>query len=108
MYPGYPRDNIGEYQSKLEFEDLLIVSAEVFLLWAIEGDKKLKQKIPFDKIGENIQIVDDLQPFRTRKVSILNGAHTTMVPFSLLYGNETVKETIDDDFTGKFIKKRCF
>ena len=34
---------------------------------------------------------------------ILNGAHTAMVPFSLLYGNETVKQTVDGDFTGKFV-----
>jgi tagaturonate reductase len=45
-----------------------------------------------------------MQPYRTRKVRILNGAHTVMVPFSLMYGNETVKETMDNDFTGKFVK----
>ncbi|HEA30071.1 MAG TPA: tagaturonate reductase [Leeuwenhoekiella sp.] len=108
IVPGYPKDTIEEYQSKLEFEDRLIVSGELFLLWAIEGDEQLKQKIPFDKIQENVQIVNDLQPFRTRKVRILNGAHTTMVPFSILYGNETVKETIDGNFTGKFVKNAIF
>ena len=49
-----------------------------------------------------------MQPYRTRKVRILNGAHTTMVPFSILYGNDTVKETIDTNFTGDFIKKAVF
>ncbi|WP_031426201.1 tagaturonate reductase [Flavimarina sp. Hel_I_48] len=108
IVPGFPQDSIDAYQQKLEFEDKLIVSAEKFLLWAIEGDKKLMEKIPFHKLEENIQIVTDLQPFRTRKVRILNGAHTTMVPFSLLYGNETVKGTIDNDFTGTFIKKAVY
>lgn len=105
IVPGYPKDDIESYQNKLEFEDKLIVSAEVFLLWVIEGDEKLKFKIPFDQIDENILVVKDLQPYRTRKVRILNGAHTTMVPLSLLYGNETVKETMDNDFTGKFIRE---
>lgn len=108
IVPGYPKDDIEAYQSQLEFEDKLIVSAEVFLLWVIEGDEKLKAKIPFDKIDENIVVVKDMQPYRTRKVRILNGAHTTMVPFSILYGNETVKETVDDSFTGAFVKEAIF
>ncbi|MCM4158184.1 tagaturonate reductase [Gramella sp. AN32] len=108
IVPGYPKDDIDSYQSQLELEDKLIVSAEVFLLWVIEGGEKLKAQIPFDKIDENILIVEDLQPYRTRKVRILNGAHTAMVPFSILFGNETVKETVDHDFTGDFIKKAVF
>jgi tagaturonate reductase len=105
---GYPEDDINAYQSELEYEDRLIVTSEVYLLWVIEGGEELRSKIPFDAIDENILIVDDLQPYRTRKVRILNGAHTSMVPFSILFGNETVKETMDDKFTGTFIKKTVF
>lgn len=108
IVPGYPRAEIAEYQSQLEFEDKLIVTTEVFLLWVIEGGEALKAKLPFDKINENVLIVDDIQPYRTRKVRILNGAHTTMVPFGILSGKDTVKETVDDDFTGKFVKKAIF
>ena len=108
IVPGYPKDDIDAYQQELEFEDKLVVSAETFLLWVIEGDEKLKAKIPFSKIDENILIVKDMQPYRTRKVRILNGAHTSMVPFSIMYGNETVKETVDHPFTGKFVKDAIF
>ena len=108
IVPGYPKDDIESYQKQLEFKDNLIVSAEVFLLWVIEGGADLRAKIPFDKIDENILVVKDMQPYRTRKVRILNGAHTTMVPFSLLYGNETVKETVDNKFTGKFVRDAVF
>jgi tagaturonate reductase len=108
IVPGYPKDDIESYQKELELEDKLVVTAEVFLLWVIEGDEKLKEKIPFDKIDDNILVVKDMQPYRKRKVRILNGAHTTMVPFSLLYGNETVKETIDNTFTGDFVKEAIF
>tara|TARA_R110002012_G_scaffold290058_1_gene483497 strand:+ start:29926 stop:31368 length:1443 start_codon:yes stop_codon:yes gene_type:complete len=108
IVPGYPKDDIESYQSQLEFKDNLIVSAETFLLWVIEGGVALKEKIPFHKIEENILVVEDMQPYRTRKVRILNGAHTTMVPFSILYGNDTVKETIDDTFTGRFVRDAVF
>lgn len=108
IVPGYPKDQIEEYNAQLDYKDDLIVSAETFFLWVIEGDDKLKAKLPFDKTDLDVKIISDMQPYRTRKVRILNGAHTAMVPFSLLYGNETVKETVDNPFTGDFINKALF
>lgn len=103
IVPGYPKNEIEEYNSKLDYQDDLIVTAEPFFLWVIEGDDALKQKLPFHKTDLNVKIVDDMQSFRTLKVRILNGAHTAMVPFSLLYGNETVRQTVDGHFTGDFV-----
>ncbi len=108
IVPGYPKDEIESYNKQLDYQDNLIVSAEAFLLWVIEGDDRLKEKLPFEKTGLDVKIVADMQPYRTRKVRILNGAHTTMVPFSILYGNETVKETVDNAFTGEFINRAVF
>lgn len=103
IVPGYPKNEIEEYNSKLDYHDNLIVTAEPFFLWVIEGDDALKQKLPFHKTDLNVKIVEDMQSFRTLKVRILNGAHTAMVPFSLLYGNETVRQTVDGNFTGDFV-----
>jgi len=103
IVPGYPRAEIEEYNSKLDYEDNLIVAAEPFFLWAIEGGDDLKAKLPFHKTDLNVKIVDDIRPFKMIKVRILNGAHTAMVPFSLLHGNKLVMETVNGDFTGKFV-----
>lgn len=103
IVPGYPRANIEEYNSKLDYQDNLIVAAEPFFLWAIEGGEDLKAKLPFHKTDLNVKIVDDIRPFKMIKVRILNGAHTSMVPISLLYGNKLVMETVNGDFTGKFV-----
>ena len=108
IVPGYPKDEIEAYNAQLEYKDNLIVAAEAFLLWVIEGDDTLKAKLPFHKTDLDVKIVKDMQPYRTRKVRILNGAHTAMVPMSLLYGNSTVKETVDNSFTGKFVNKAIF
>lgn len=108
IVPGYPKDGTEFYLEQLDYEDELIVVSEAFLLWAIEGDNNLLKKIPFAKANENILIVPDLNPYRTSKVRILNGAHTAMVAFSILYGKETVKEAIDDEFTGKLINDAVF
>lgn len=108
IVPGYPKDDIEAYNAQLDYSDNLIVAAEVFLLWVIEGGDDLKAKLPFDKTDLDVKIVDDMQPYRTRKVRILNGAHTAMVPFSILYGNKTVKQSVDGEFTGPFIQKAVF
>lgn len=103
IVPGYPRANIEEYNSKLDYQDNLIVAAEPFFLWAIEGGEDLKAKLPFHKTDLNVKIVDDIRPFKMIKVRILNGAHTAMVPVSLLYGNKLVMETVNGGFTGPFV-----
>ena len=103
IVPGYPRAEIEEYNSKLEYQDNLIVAAEPFFLWAIEGGEDLKAKLPFDKTDLNVKIVDDIRPFKMIKVRILNGAHTAMVPVSLLFGNQLVMETVNGGFTGPFV-----
>ncbi len=103
IVPGYPRAEIEEYNSKLEYQDNLIVAAEPFFLWAIEGGEDLKAKLPFDKTDLNVKIVDDIRPFKMIKVRILNGAHTAMVPVSLLFGNQLVMETVNGGFMGPFV-----
>ena len=108
IVPGYPKDEEAEFQNKLEYHDKFMVTAEPFFLWVIEGDEKLKQKLPFEKTNLDVKIVADMQPYRDRKVRILNGIHTAMVPFSVMYGNETVQETVVDPFTMKYVSEIAF
>lgn len=108
IVPGYPKDEIETYNKKLDYQDNLIVTAETFFLWVIEGGADLKAKLPFEKTDLDVKIVANMQTYRTRKVRILNGAHTAMVPFSILYGNTTVKESVDTTFTGDFIREVVF
>jgi len=49
IVPGYPKDEIEEYNAQLSYKDNLIVAAETFLLWVIEGDDKLKKNYLFIK-----------------------------------------------------------
>lgn len=108
IVPGYPRNEIDQYNDKLEYHDDILVTAEPFFLWVIEGGDDLKAKLPFHKIDLDVKIVEDMQPYRTRKVRILNGIHTAMVPFSIIFGNKTVQQSMDNEFTGKFIEKLTY
>lgn len=98
---GYPRDE----KIDLGYTDNMVNTSEYFHLWVVEGYENLFEEIPFDKCGLNVILTDNLEAYRTRKVRILNGAHTSFVPFGLLEGFDTVKSCIDDDKMNAFIKK---
>lgn len=108
IVPGYPKENEDELKAKIGYDDKLMVAAEVFHLWVIEGDDELNKKLPFRESGLNVKIVDDITPYRDRKVKILNGSHTAMVPVSYLFGNRTVQETVENPFTRKFVEQVVF
>lgn len=91
---GYPR---GE-QLDLGYEDNMLNTSEYFHLWVIETDHDLDAELPFSSAGLNVIITKDkLEMYRTRKVRILNGAHTSLVPYAMLEGFDTVKSCIDDE-----------
>ena len=101
---GFPRDTIQEIQTAIGYEDNLVVQAEPFHLWVIEGPAAVQQHLPTAKAGLDVKFVTDLTPYRTQKVRILNGAHTTLVPVAYLAGFRTVRESIDDAAIGTFIR----
>lgn len=103
IVPGYPRDTIEEIRAELGYDDNLVDVGEIFHLWVIEGPQSLKDELPIEKAGLNVKVVDDMTPYRTRKVRILNGPHTAMVPVAYLYGLETVGESVDHEVIGKFV-----
>lgn len=99
IVPGYPRDSAAALNEKHGYEDQLMVKAEPFMLWVIEGPQALKETLPLEKAGLNVIVTDDMTPYRQRKVHLLNGPHTTMVPLALLADVETVEDVMkDQDF----------
>ncbi|MBR4720451.1 MAG: tagaturonate reductase [Clostridia bacterium] len=98
---GYPKDE----KIDLGYEDNMINTSEYFHLWVVEGYMDLFKEIPFNKCGLNVILTDNLPKYRTRKVRILNGAHTSLVPYALLSGFDTVKSCMDDEKMLSHIKK---
>ena len=102
---GYPK---GE-NLELGYEDNMVNTSEYFHLWVIETDCDLEAELPFSKAGLNVIVTKDkLEMYRTRKVRILNGAHTSLVPYALLSGLDTVKSCIDDEVMREHIRKCVF
>lgn len=108
IVPGFPKETITEIQAKLGFEDNLLVTAEPFHLWVIEGPEELQEQFPVGQTNLQVKFVKDQTPYRTRKVRILNGAHTALVPVAYLYGLRTVRESVEDEFAGNFITRLIY
>ncbi|WP_383150855.1 tagaturonate reductase, partial [Streptomyces sp. NPDC056697] len=108
IVPGYPRDNIDEITQELGYKDDLVVVGEQFHLWVIEGPQWIRDEFPAHKAGLNTLFVDDMTPYRTRKVRILNGAHTALTPVSYLYGLNTVAESVEHEVIGQFVKELIY
>jgi len=102
---GYPKgEDLG-----LGYEDNMVNTSEFFHLWVIETDFDVDAELPFSKAGLNVIITPDkLEMYRTRKVRILNGAHTSLVPYALLSGLDTVKSCIDDPTMHEHLRKCVF
>jgi tagaturonate reductase len=108
IVPGFPKDTILETQASLGYEDNLVVQAEPFHLWVIEGPASIGQQLPTEQANLEVKFVSDLSPYRTRKVRILNGAHTALVPVAYLAGLRTVKESVDNPSIGTYIRNTIF
>lgn len=108
IVPGYPRDEIEALTAEQGYKDNIVDTGEIFHFWVIEGDKKYAEEIPFHKAGLNVLWTDNMEPYRTRKVRILNGAHTMTVLAAHLAGLETVGDCMNDEDISNFMKKGIF
>lgn len=109
IVPGYPRDNAEALWDELGYEDNNMVKAEPFLLWAVAGTREAQAKVnellPARKLGIDLVTADVVQPYRERKVYLLNGPHTTMAQVARLAGFTTVGEVMNDPTMRSFIEK---
>ena len=103
---GFPRDEHAALCERIGEQDNMMDTAEIFHLWVIQGDHE--DELPLQKAGFNVVWTDNVDPYKKRKVRILNGAHTSMVLGARLYGLETVGECLKDEKVSALLKKCIF
>lgn len=109
IVPGTPdEDRLQEIWQDLGYRDEMLTTCEVYRLFAIEGDERLAERLAFPAADEGVVVTPDVSPYRERKVRVLNGTHTAMVPAALLCGLETVQEAVEDDLVGQFVRRLMF
>ncbi|WP_299996972.1 tagaturonate reductase [uncultured Cedecea sp.] len=105
---GYPREQAKKFEQSLGYHDQFLDTAEYFYLFVIQGPESLKTALHLDKLDLNVLITDDIKPYKERKVAILNGAHTALVPVAYLSGIDTVGAAMEDEQVFEFVEQTIY
>ena len=103
---GYPRtpdlkqhlfDLIGE-------EDNLVSIGEPFGLWAVEDKGDIAKYVKAGVHNIEVVLTKNIKYYKKRKVRVLNGSHTNLIPAGLWHGKETVYDCMTDEKLVKFLE----
>ena len=103
---GYPRDE--ETKTHLEAligeEDGLMTVGEPFGLWAIENKGNIAEYVKEGTHNIDVVLTNDIGYYKKRKVRVLNGSHTNLVPAGLMLGAQTVYDCMVDERLSDFVE----
>ena len=108
IVPGFPRKDIAAIKEKIQYDDNLVVQAEIFHLWVIEAPQEVAEEFPADKAGLNVLFVPSEALYHERKVTLLNGPHTVLSPVAYLSGVNIVRDACQHPIIGQYIHKVMF
>lgn len=108
IVPGFPRKDIDAIREKLQYNDNLVVQAEIFHLWVIEAPQEVAKEFPADRAGLNVLFVPSEEPYHERKVTLLNGPHTVLSPVAYLSGLNIVRDACQHPVVGRYINRVMF
>ncbi|MCL8207963.1 MAG: tagaturonate reductase [Actinomycetia bacterium] len=101
---GFPADAPARF-AQLGYSDRFLTVAEPFHLWAVAAPEAVRERLPFDRAGLNVVFADDIAPYWTRKLYVLNGTHTFLAPLGLLAGHRTVRAAVEDPRLGPVVDR---
>ncbi|MDX1936557.1 MAG: tagaturonate reductase [Flavihumibacter sp.] len=106
IVPGKPgKEELAALENTLGYNDELLTMSEVFRLWAIEGDEKVKKILSFAAADAGVVIADDITQFKELKLRLLNGTHTFNCGLAFLAGFDITRESVTDDVYAVFAKQ---
>ncbi|MDQ6755399.1 MAG: tagaturonate reductase [Bacteroidota bacterium] len=101
---GKPAAEIQEeLENELGYKDELLIMSEAYRLWAIEGDKKIKDILSFAEADGGVIIEENIEMHKELKLRLLNGTHTLSCGLAFLAGCDTVKQAMDDEIISSYI-----
>lgn len=101
---GKPDDRfLAAIEDDLGYRDSLLITAEDFGLWAIEGDDYVKEILSFAQADSRVIIKENIDLHRELKLRLLNGTHTLSCGVAFLAGCKTVRDAMDDKIISSYI-----
>ncbi|MEU8242522.1 hypothetical protein AB0C07_30080 [Actinoplanes missouriensis] len=81
------------------------VRGERYAHWAIAGDPRIRDEFPLDRAGLPVEFLEDIGPYRVKKVRILNGSHTALAAVAPLLGCVTVNQAVAHPLAGEYLRR---
>jgi len=104
IVPGKPdAATLQQLQHDLGYIDDLLSISEVYRLWAIEGDERVRSVLSFSTADAGVIIAPDIEIYRELKLRLLNGTHTLSCGLGFLAGFTTVKQAMDSADFAAFV-----
>ena len=101
IVPGFPKGN----KQNPDPSHPLVVHAEPYSFWAIEGKKEQANLIPWLDCTSEVILEESIDLYSLRKIRILNGCHIFMAAHGLSHGVKTVREYVEDRKNLKQLEK---
>lgn len=106
IVPGKPdAAALEKLESVLGYTDDLIIMAEPYRLWAIEGDEKVSELLGLETADAGVIVRPDIEIFKELKVRLLNGSHTLTSGIAYLSGIDTVTKAMSNEATRNYVKE---
>lgn len=104
IVPGKPAAETQQtIENSLGYKDDLMIVAEVYRLWAIQGGDKVRKVLSFADADSAVIVAPDIEIYRELKLRLLNGTHTLSCGLAFLSGFPTVKDAMEDEVFGRFV-----
>jgi tagaturonate reductase len=103
-----PRTQLAELYELIGYDDALLTICEPYRLFAIQASDRVRDSLGFAAADDAVLLTEDIHPYRERKVRLLNGAHSILVPVALLAGCETVFDAVRHETVGEFLRFSMF
>lgn len=98
IVPGKPDEAaLLKLETELGYTDQLLIMAEPYRLWAIEGDERVSELLGLEGADHGVIVKPDIEIYRELKVRLLNGAHTLTCSLAYLSGIDTVNSAMRDE-----------
>lgn len=106
IVPGKPdAAKLEELQAELGYQDELLILAEPYCLWAVEGDERVAEVLSFMRVDKGLIVKPDIEIYRELKVRLLNGTHTLTSGIACLAGIDTVKSGMDNASLRNYVEQ---
>lgn len=106
IVPGKPdAAALAKLENTFGYTDELIIMAEPYRLWAIEGDERVSELLGLEAADTGVIVRPDIEIFKELKVRLLNGSHTLTSGIAYLSGIDTVNKAMNNEATRNYVQE---